>query len=697
MSRHIKDMRAEFKLLELYGLREVVTAAERQNVAAADFAPLAEVILPDSQASAFAARWATLTASERTEICAKVRQESREVGRASRPWVWSIFKFALLAMLPYVALTIVAAVYTFSTSIFQLDIVRGFYERFATSPKVVEENTDSVTPPSLSSGHVRPLLAPADPQVIVGFSDVPVRTELYAGLAAPNMNYNERFAPMMPPPPYGTGTGTATERDARLLATPVPDSVVTPEGALVVFGRPPVAPVPRPRGLTASTDTSDFSEGLGGGIYFLPNIGCIAVWHLDEFNSDGAELQFDAIRESSSQFFYIKPIGEPSGYFIFRRRHPSVQPSIFSIGQYDIRLDAQGGLWTYAVSENISSGHMQFLTSRAQEAEVFKIETISSDGTTSYDFINPNFFDLYLNLPQPNTCEEASRQVMPPLQLTSIRELSSILSLDLSSFSALLPVSRAVGRNPAMLDADTQITLSEFYPVARPSDIGLLGLGDEVSGDAFAPQVDPISISSPIVLDVANTSSGWVSVGPALHSRAYPDILFIVDEVHVGDGAIITEFLKEQGVTLVVLSSPGGVVYDSVVIAEEIKNLGISTYIPESAECMSACVYMFLGGGRRLAAGSLWAHQLSVAGVDDDVVLVDANDVLPEMMAFAMRVDDLNAPDWLMDIIVASPELVSLTVEQRRQLEIEPHIISSQFNLSLIDALMDEMGNDITR
>lgn len=69
MSEHIKDMRIEMKLFELYGLRDVATAAEQENIAAADFVPLAETLLPENQARAFAARWPTLTAAEQSELC----------------------------------------------------------------------------------------------------------------------------------------------------------------------------------------------------------------------------------------------------------------------------------------------------------------------------------------------------------------------------------------------------------------------------------------------------------------------------------------------------------------------------------------------------------------------------------------------------------------------------------------------------
>ena len=47
----------------------VVNAASTYQVASSDFVPLAEALLPENQARAFAARWSTLTADEQTQIC----------------------------------------------------------------------------------------------------------------------------------------------------------------------------------------------------------------------------------------------------------------------------------------------------------------------------------------------------------------------------------------------------------------------------------------------------------------------------------------------------------------------------------------------------------------------------------------------------------------------------------------------------
>jgi hypothetical protein len=75
MTASSKNMRIEFKLFELYGLRAVMAAAEREQVRAADFVALAETVLSERQALAFAARWPTLTTAEQAEICKMVEHD----------------------------------------------------------------------------------------------------------------------------------------------------------------------------------------------------------------------------------------------------------------------------------------------------------------------------------------------------------------------------------------------------------------------------------------------------------------------------------------------------------------------------------------------------------------------------------------------------------------------------------------------
>ena len=75
MTEHTKDMRTELRLFELYWLREVVDAAKSSDTPHAEFVPLAEMVLTENQARAFAARWPTLTADEQMQICTMLEQD----------------------------------------------------------------------------------------------------------------------------------------------------------------------------------------------------------------------------------------------------------------------------------------------------------------------------------------------------------------------------------------------------------------------------------------------------------------------------------------------------------------------------------------------------------------------------------------------------------------------------------------------
>jgi hypothetical protein len=75
MSDPDKSLTTEVKLFELYGLRRVINAANTYKIASSDFVPLAEALLPETQARAFAARWPTLTADEQTQICTMLEKD----------------------------------------------------------------------------------------------------------------------------------------------------------------------------------------------------------------------------------------------------------------------------------------------------------------------------------------------------------------------------------------------------------------------------------------------------------------------------------------------------------------------------------------------------------------------------------------------------------------------------------------------
>ncbi len=99
--------------------------------------------------------------------------------------------------------------------------------------------------------------------VYIASIDPDVPTVDAIAMAAPGVNIAEQLRRVPPPPPFGV----TPDRDARGLVQPTPEGVLTPEGAFVVSGAPPVAAIPRPREIEPSeapTPQIDADEAILG-------------------------------------------------------------------------------------------------------------------------------------------------------------------------------------------------------------------------------------------------------------------------------------------------------------------------------------------------------------------------------------------------------------------------------------------------
>lgn len=60
--------------------------------------------------------------------------------------------------------------------------------------------------------------------------------------------------------------------------------------------------------------------------------------------------------------------------------------------------------------------------------------------------------------------------------------------------------------------------------------------------------------------------------------------------------------------------SSGGSVYAALSVAFEVHERGMTTMIPASSWCHSACAYIFFAGHERLVDGELGVHQIASDG-----------------------------------------------------------------------------------
>ncbi len=88
---------------------------------------------------------------------------------------------------------------------------------------------------------------------------------------------------------------------------------------------------------------------------------------------------------------------------------------------------------------------------------------------------------------------------------------------------------------------------------------------------------------------------------------------------------------------IVVLNSPGGMVDSALIMAREIRKLGLRTYVPRDMGCYSACAYMFFAGEERHAAGELGVHQISSDVADLVLAQTTLGDVLDALEEFGVE------------------------------------------------------------
>jgi hypothetical protein len=96
----------------------------------------------------------------------------------------------------------------------------------------------------------------------------------------------------------------------------------------------------------------------------------------------------------------------------------------------------------------------------------------------------------------------------------------------------------------------------------------------------------------------------------------HPDLIELagpIDSRSVGD--FHRALSAQPGVRVILLKSPGGYVDEALIIAAEVRQLGLNTAIPKGAGCYSACTYLFFAGREHVVRGSLGVHQVSEKGV----------------------------------------------------------------------------------
>ncbi|MBX8828277.1 hypothetical protein HBA93_21975, partial [Ochrobactrum sp. SFR4] len=78
-----------------------------------------------------------------------------------------------------------------------------------------------------------------------------------------------------------------------------------------------------------------------------------------------------------------------------------------------------------------------------------------------------------------------------------------------------------------------------------------------------------------------------------------------------------------------------------LVIAEEVYERGMNTYIPPDSYCASACSFVFFAGKNRVADGRLGVHQISAPELSGEQAQFGVSDIVATLPKYGVSADVL--------------------------------------------------------
>ncbi|WP_436119303.1 PAN domain-containing protein [Phyllobacterium sp. LjRoot231] len=139
------------------------------------------------------------------------------------------------------------------------------------------------------------------------------------------------------------------------------------------------------------------------------------------------------------------------------------------------------------------------------------------------------------------------------------------------------------------------------------------------------------------------------SFGPFSISDSRPDVIALNGEIGVGAALDFRRVLQAApNAKLFVLNSPGGTVEMALLIADDVHQRNLATFIPKGSGCYSACAYIFLAGNERQVDGELGVHQIS----NDSGNLVSAQYSISDILDVLNR---FNTPTEVLTVMFRTP------------------------------------------
>ena len=192
---------------------------------------------------------------------------------------------------------------------------------------------------------------------------------------------------------------------------------------------------------------------------------------------------------------------------------------------------------------------------------------------------------------------------------------------------------------------------------------------------ALATAAKPITESEAVRFKQIKEEFGLNYYGGFIHSDRVPNTLFFFTGIQQNDGFEFRKALRNHDIELIVLSSPGGSVFEGLQTAGIIHDKNLKTYIPKKSlyglgNCSSACSFMFFAGESRTAEGDLGVHQFYSGKASDEekirAIQKRAQFTVSEIIGF---LNDFETPAWVYERMFQQSEMYYFTESELLQLE----------------------------
>lgn len=139
---------------------------------------------------------------------------------------------------------------------------------------------------------------------------------------------------------------------------------------------------------------------------------------------------------------------------------------------------------------------------------------------------------------------------------------------------------------------------------------------------------------------ICDAGAGESVFGPFTVDDTKPDVITLNGEIDINAGLNFRRALQAApAAKLITLNSLGGNVQMGLLIADDIHQRKLATYIPSDSKCFSACAFIFLAGAERKVDGALGVHQISSGSPDLVGAQLAISDIIEVLNRFGTPMD----------------------------------------------------------